>query len=76
MARSKASARDALKKLREQRGELDVREAQLRDETAAELGKILIECGAEMIEPADLKQLVRASMTLGIEAALQRLAPA
>jgi hypothetical protein len=76
MARSKPSARDALKKLREQRRELDAREARLREEAAAELGKVLVECGAETIEPAQLRQLVRASMTLGIDETLKRLAPA
>ena len=36
MARSKPSARNALKKLREQRDELDAQEARLRDEAAGE----------------------------------------
>ena len=76
MARSKPSARDALKRLREQRDELDAKEAKLRDEAAAELGKVLIECGAETIEPAAFRQLIRQAMALGIDATLQRLAPA
>lgn len=75
MARSKPSARDALKKLREQRLELDAQEIRLRDEAAAELGKLLVECGAETVEPAQLKQVIQASMTLGIDEALKRLAP-
>jgi hypothetical protein len=79
MARSKPSARDALRKLREQREELEAREARLREEAAAELGKLLVECGAETIEPAQLRQLVRASMALGIDETLEtlkRIAPA
>ena len=76
MARSKPSARNALKKLREQRDELDALEARLRDEAAGELGKVLVECGAETIEPAELKQLIRASLAIGIEDALKRLSPA
>ena len=75
MARSKPSARDALKKLREQRLELDAQEVRLRDEAAAELGKLLVECGAETIEPAQLKQVVQATMTLGIDEALKCLTP-
>ena len=75
MARSKPSARDALKKLREQRLELDAQEVRLRDEAAAELGKLLVECGAETIEPAQLKQVVQASVNLGIDEALKRLLP-
>ena len=67
---------DALKKLREQRDELAAREAKLRDEAAIVLGHILIECGAETIEPAQLRQIVRASMALGIEETLKRLTPA
>jgi hypothetical protein len=74
MARSKPSARDALKKLREQRLELDAQEVRLRDEAATELGKMLVECGAETIEPAQLKRVVQASMTLGIDETLKRLA--
>ena len=42
---------EALKKLREQRDELATREANLRDEAAFVLGHLLIECGAEIIEP-------------------------
>jgi hypothetical protein len=66
----------ALKKLREQREELDAQEARLRDEAAGELGKVLLECGAETIEPAQLKQLVRASLAIGIDETLKRLSPA
>jgi hypothetical protein len=73
MARSKPSARDALKKLREQRLELDAQEVRLRDEAATELGKMLVECGAETIEPAQLKRVVQASMALGIDETLKRL---
>jgi hypothetical protein len=76
MARSKPSALDALRKLREQRALLDSEEARLRQEAATELGKLLIECGAETIEPAQLRQVVRAAMTLGIEETLKRIAPA
>ena len=74
MARSKPSARDALKKLREQRLELDAQEVRLRDEAATELGRMLVECGAETIEPAELKRVVQASMALGIDETLKRLA--
>ena len=76
MARSKPTARDALKKLREQRARLESEEARLREEAATELGRLLIECGAETIEPAQLRQVVRAAMTLGIEETLKRIAPA
>ena len=76
MARSKPTARDALRKLREQRAQLENEEARLREEAATELGKLLIECGAETIEPAELKQLIRASLAIGIEDALKRLSPA
>jgi hypothetical protein len=76
MARSRPSALDALRKLREQRALLDSEEARLRQEAATELGKLLIECGAETIEPAQLRQVVRAAMTLGIEETLKRIAPA
>ena len=41
MARSKPTARDALKKLREQRAQLENEEARLREEAATELGKLL-----------------------------------
>jgi len=76
MARSKPSALDALRKLREQRALLDSEEARLRQEAASELGKLLIECGAETIEPVQLRQVVRAMMALGIEETLKRIAPA
>jgi hypothetical protein len=73
MARSKPTAREALMKLQEQRIELDAREAQLREQAASELGKVLIECGAETIDPAQLRQLLRQAITLGIDRALGKL---
>ena len=76
MARSKPTARDALNKLREQRVRLESEEARLREEAATELGRLLIECGAETIEPAKLRQIVRASMALGIDETLKRIAAA
>ena len=76
MARSKPTARDALMKLRNERQELDAREAKLRDDAAGELGKLLVECGAEALDPAQLRALIRQSMTLGIEVSLQRLTSA
>ena len=76
MARSKPTAREALMKLQEQRTQLDAREAQLREEAASELGKVLIECGAEKIDPAQLRQLLRHAMTLSIDKALGKLSAA
>ena len=74
MARSKASARDALLKVQRQREELAAEETKLREGVATELGKVLLECGAETLEPAQFKQLIRQSMTLGIDETLRRLA--
>ena len=74
MARSKVSARDALLKVQRQRDELAAEEAKLREGAAAELGNVLLECGAEVLEPAQMRQLIRQSMALGIEASLKRLA--
>ena len=76
MARSKPTARDALRKLREQRVQLEKEEARLREEAASELGRLLIECGAETIEPAQLRQIIRGAIALGIEETLKRIAPA
>lgn len=73
MARSKSNALEALRKLGEERRLLDAREATLREEAAAELGRLLINGDTASIEPAKLKQLIRASMTLGIDTALSRL---
>ncbi|GAY21960.1 DUF6437 family protein [Sphingobium fuliginis] len=75
MARSKPSALDALKRLREQREELAQREVKLREEAAGELGKLLVDCSAETLDPGKLRQLVRATMAIGIDAALERLTP-
>jgi hypothetical protein len=76
MARSKPGALDALRKLREQRDALDAKEAKLREKAAGELGKLLIECGAEALEPAKLRLLIRGTMMLGIDTALSRIAAA
>jgi hypothetical protein len=73
MARSKPNALEALRKLGEERRLLDAREATLREEAAAELGRLLINGDTASIEPAKLKQLIRASMTLGIDTALNKL---
>lgn len=73
MARSKPAAREALQKLRERRAQLEAEELRLRDEAASELGKLLIACGAETIEPAQLRQLIQAAMATGIEESLRRI---
>ena len=73
---AKPTARDALRKLREQRVLLENEEARLREEAATELGRVLIEYGAETIEPAQLRQMIRGAMALGIEETLKRIAPA
>ena len=74
MARSKVSAREALLKVQRQREELAAEETKLREGAATELGRVLLECGAETLEPAQFKQLVRQSMALGIDESLKRLA--
>jgi hypothetical protein len=73
MGRSKPGARDALLKLREQQSELEREEARLRDAAAAELGRMLIACGAETIEPARRRKLITCAMTLGTDAGLRKL---
>ena len=55
MARSKVSARDALLKVQRQREELAAEESRLREGAAAELGKVVLECGAETLDPALLR---------------------
>ena len=74
MARSKVSARDALLNVQRQREELAAEERKLREGAATELGRVVLECGAETFEPALFKQLVRQSMALGIDESLKRLA--
>ena len=75
MARSKMNARDALRKLQEQREQLAVEEARLRESVAAELGAIMLECGAETLEPAALKRLMLRVRELGIEETMKRISP-
>jgi Family of unknown function (DUF6437) len=74
MARSKVSARDALLKVQRQREQLAAEETKLREGAATELGKVLLECGAETLEPVQVRQLIRQSMALGIDESLKRLA--
>ena len=75
MARSKVNVRDALRKLQEQRERLAAEEARLRESVAAELGRIMLECSAETLEPAALKQLMLRVRELGIEEAMKRISP-
>ena len=74
MARSKPSARDALIKVQRQRKELAAEEARLREGAAQELGKVLLDCGAETLDPPQFKLLIRSAMALGIDESLKRLA--
>lgn len=75
MARSKPTARDALQRLREQRDALDAKERELREAAANELGQVLVDCGAETLEPTRFRQLMRQAMALGIDETLRRLTP-
>lgn len=76
MARSKTSAVDALKRLQAQRSELDARETKLRIDAANELGKVLLECGAETVEPSKLRLLLKQTIVLGVDAALAKIGKA
>lgn len=76
MARSKASARDALMKVQRQREELAAEETRLRESAAAELGKVMLDCGAETIEPAQLRRLMVSVQKLGLDETLKRISRA
>ena len=76
MARSKASARDALMKVQRQREELAAEEARLRESAAAELGKVMLDCGAEAIEPSQLRRLMVSDQKLGLDETLKRISRA
>ncbi|KUR69967.1 hypothetical protein AQZ52_17795 [Novosphingobium fuchskuhlense] len=76
MARSKASARDALMKVQRQREELAAEEARLRESAAAELGKVMLDCGAEAIEPSQLRRLMVSVQKLGLDETLKRISRA
>ena len=73
MTQAKASAMDALRKLNTQRQDFDRRGAELRQQAAAELGQLLLSCGAEVLEPGELKALLKAAIRLGAKPALERL---
>ena len=74
MPKTKPGALDALRKLQQQRNELDVRETELRQRAAAELGQIVLDCGAEQFDPGVLKALLKAVIKIGPAVALDRLA--
>ena len=73
MTKAKAGVLEALRKIQEQRSQLDAREAELKRQAAAELGEILLDCGAEQVPAAELKALLRAAVKLGPRAAIERL---
>ena len=73
MTKVRTGALEALRKLQNQRRELDAREAQLKHKAAGELGEMLLQCGAESFEPSELKALLKVVAKLGPKAALERL---
>ena len=73
MTKVRAGALEALRKLQDQRRELDAREAQLKQKAAGELGQLLLECGAESFESGELRALLKVVARLGPKAALERL---
>lgn len=73
MARSKVSARDALLKVQHRREELAAEETRLRESAATELGRVMLDCGAEALDPGALKRLLLSVQDLGIEEALKRI---
>ena len=73
MTKVRAGALEALRKLQDQRRELDAREAQLKQKAAGELGQLLLDCGSESFEPRDLKALLKVVAKLGPKTSLERL---
>jgi len=74
MARSKSGALGALKKLRDEQDKLAAREAELKAQAAIELGQVMLDCGAEAIEPAQLRRLMMSVQALGLEETMKRMA--
>ena len=60
-------------KLQRQRDELAAQETRLREGAAAELGRVMLDCGAEAIEPAQLRRLMMSVQAHGIEEAMKRM---
>lgn len=73
MAKTKPTSLDALQKLHAQRHALDQREAELRNLAAGEIGTIVIECGAELLDAARLKALLKHVTRIGLDEALSLL---
>lgn len=73
MTKVRTGSLEALRKLREQRRELDAREAQLKHKAAGELGQLLLKCGAESFGPGELRALIKVVAKLGPKAALEGL---
>lgn len=73
MARSRPVAHEALKRLRDQRAQLDEDEKRLRKQAADDLAQVLLDCGAELLDPARFRQLMRLVMVHGIDPSLTRL---
>jgi len=74
MARSKSGALGALKKLRDEKDKLAAREAELKAQAANELGQVMLDCGAEAIDPAQLRRLMMSVQALGLEETMKRMA--
>jgi hypothetical protein len=58
MARKSPTALDALNKLRDERRELDKREAEIRSAAALELGLIALEAGADRLDAATFRAAI------------------
>ncbi|EAQ29727.1 hypothetical protein NAP1_03105 [Erythrobacter sp. NAP1] len=71
---SKRSAVAALKKLEADRAALDIRQKELEEEAALELGRVILGTGLESFSKKCLARLAAELAKLGEEEALKRLA--
>lgn len=65
MARRQPTALDALTKLRNERRDLDAREAEARRAAALELGLIALEAGADRLDPSNLRAIIAQAAASG-----------
>lgn len=73
VARGSQGALAALAKVKKDRQALADREAELRVQAAGEIGAVVLEAGAEDMDPAKLGKLVKLAVQLGEDEALKRL---
>lgn len=73
MSKPVKNALRALARIKEERAAAAQREAEAKLDAAREYGQLVLDCGGDQLDPADVETIIRKAVQLGADEVIRRL---